>query len=90
MNSDPSISTTQHGTTIDVLFIQGLQHSKSEVYVSYFSYHKPIQLSQTDIWLLSGILEFFLAWTRFNFLILNFYHLRKHIFNLNFVYEAKS
>ena len=32
MNSDPSICTTQHGITIDVVFQRGLEHSKSEVY----------------------------------------------------------
>ena len=39
---DPSISTTQHGTTIDTVFMRGLYHLKSQIDVSYLSYHKPI------------------------------------------------
>ena len=31
INSDPSISTTQHGTTTDAVFMRGLQHLKSKV-----------------------------------------------------------
>ena len=41
MNSDASISTTQRGTTIDLL-TRELEHLKLKVYVSYFSYYKPI------------------------------------------------
>ena len=42
MNSVPSISTTQHETTVDAVFQRGLKRLKSHVYVSYFSYHKAI------------------------------------------------
>ena len=42
MNSDPFISMTQHGITIDAVFMRKLEHSKLQIYVSYFSYHKPI------------------------------------------------
>ena len=42
MNSDPSISMTQHGTKIDAVFQLGLEHLKSQVRVSHCSYHKPI------------------------------------------------
>ena len=41
-NSDHFISTTEHGTKIDTVFLRGLEHLKSEVCMSYFSYHKPI------------------------------------------------
>ena len=43
MNSDPCISTNQHRTTIDVVFMRGIEHSKSQVWVSYFSHQKPIE-----------------------------------------------
>ena len=42
MSSDPSISMTQHETTKDGVFMRGLEHLKSQVYVPYFSYHKLI------------------------------------------------
>ena len=42
MNSDPSISTIQQGTTIDAVFMQGFKHSKSQVNVSYSSQQKLI------------------------------------------------
>ena len=42
MNSDSSISTIQHGTTIDAVFMRRLEYLKSQVYVSYFRYHKSI------------------------------------------------
>ena len=41
-NSDLFISTSQHGTTTHAVFQQGLQNFKSQVYMSYFSDHKPI------------------------------------------------
>ena len=40
MNSDPSISTTQHGATTDTIFMRGLEHLKSQLYLPYFSYRK--------------------------------------------------
>ena len=42
MNNDPQESTTKYGTTIDAVFSRYLENIKSQTYVSYFSYHKPI------------------------------------------------
>ena len=42
MNNDPQESTTKYGTTIDAVFSRYLEDIKSQTYVSYFSYHKPI------------------------------------------------
>ena len=33
MNSDPSFSTTQHGTTINAVFMRGLENHKSTYYI---------------------------------------------------------
>lgn len=42
INNDPQVSTTKYGTTIDGVFSRYLEDIKSQSYVSYFSYHKPI------------------------------------------------
>ncbi|XP_071578498.1 uncharacterized protein [Temnothorax nylanderi] len=42
INNDPAISTTKFGTTIDVVFSRYLDQLRSAVYISHFSYHKPI------------------------------------------------
>ena len=38
----PPFPRPSSGTTIDAVFIRRLAHSKSQVYVLYFSYQKPI------------------------------------------------
>ncbi|KAL4122001.1 hypothetical protein QTP88_014415 [Uroleucon formosanum] len=42
MNNDRNEPTTRHGTTIDAVFSRFLSNFNSKIYVSYFSYHKPI------------------------------------------------
>ncbi|XP_049305975.1 calcium-dependent protein kinase 5 isoform X5 [Bactrocera dorsalis] len=42
MNNDRNEQTTRHGTTIDAVFSRFLSNFNSKIYVSYFSYHKPI------------------------------------------------
>jgi len=42
INNDPQESTTKYGTTIDAVLSRYLEDIKSQTYVSYFSYHKPI------------------------------------------------
>lgn len=43
MSNDPNESTTKYGTTIDAVFVRYLGNSfQSKIFVSYFSYHKPI------------------------------------------------
>lgn len=42
MNNNPAIPTTRGGTTFDAVFSRYLDRLKSTVYISYFSYHKPI------------------------------------------------
>lgn len=42
MNNSPTESTTRHGTTIDAVFSRYLENLESRVFITYFSYHKPI------------------------------------------------
>ena len=42
MNNDCNDPTTRHGTTIDAVFSRYLSNFNSKIYVSYFSYHRPI------------------------------------------------
>lgn len=42
MSNDKNITTTRYGTTIDAVFTRYLARFYSRVFVSYFSYHKPI------------------------------------------------
>lgn len=42
MNNNPNVTTTRSGTTIDAVFSIFLNNILSIVYVSYFSYHKPL------------------------------------------------
>lgn len=42
MSNNKNVSTTRYGTTIDAVFTRRLERFRSEVYVCYFSYHKPI------------------------------------------------
>ncbi|KAK2575621.1 hypothetical protein KPH14_011884 [Odynerus spinipes] len=42
MNNHPALSTTKYGTTIYSVFSRYLNKLESTVYVSYFSYHKPL------------------------------------------------
>lgn len=42
MNTCPLNSTTRFGTTIDAVFSRNLANLQSKVYVSHFSYHKPL------------------------------------------------
>jgi hypothetical protein len=42
MNNSPTESTTRHGTTIDAVFSRFLENLESRVFITYFSYHKPI------------------------------------------------
>lgn len=42
MNNDRNISTTKSGSTIDAVFVRYLDKLRSKIYISYFSYHKPI------------------------------------------------
>ncbi|KAL4123326.1 hypothetical protein QTP88_015523 [Uroleucon formosanum] len=42
MNNDRNEPITRHGTTIDAVFSRFLSNFNSKIYVSYFSYHKPI------------------------------------------------
>ena len=60
MNFALSISTIQHGTTIDAVFMRKLEYLNSQVYVSYFSY--PIVPSVTNCTMsesLAGYSNFF-------------------------------
>ena len=67
-------------TTIDAVFMQGLEHLKLQAYMSYFIYHEPIVRCLTCK-SLAGCPNF-LAWTqRFIFIFLNFftfYYIRKY------------
>jgi len=49
MNIARYISRTNYRTTLDGVFSQFLNDIKSEIYVSYFSYHKPIITYIKDI-----------------------------------------
>ncbi len=42
MNNNRMQSTTRGGTTIDAVFWRYINEIESKIYVSYFSYHKPI------------------------------------------------
>lgn len=42
LTSDRNIPTTKFGTTIDAVFTRFLENVESRIYISYFSYHKPI------------------------------------------------
>ena len=42
INNDPTMSTTRFNTTIDAVFSRYLDKIESQMFVSYFSYHKPI------------------------------------------------
>ena len=42
--NDPNKSTTKYGTTINAVFFRYLLNFQSKVFISYFSYHKPIVL----------------------------------------------
>ena len=44
MSNDPNESTTKYGTAIDAVFFffRYLGKFQSKVFISYFSYHKPI------------------------------------------------
>ena len=66
-----------------------LEHWKSQVYVSHFSYYKPIITClslELDVPILLRERKDFILFFDF----LNFYYLRKYILNLNFLYKAKS
>jgi hypothetical protein len=40
MPDDPKESATKYGNTIDGVFLRDL--TKFEIFISYFSYHKPV------------------------------------------------
>ena len=42
MNNNPNVGTTRYGTTIDAVFSRNLNDMASQVFATYFSYHKPI------------------------------------------------
>lgn len=43
MSNDPNESTTKYGTTIDEVFFRYLENTlNSKIFITYFSYHKPI------------------------------------------------
>lgn len=42
INNEIHISTTRYGTCLDAVFSRHLNSLRSEVFASYFSYHKPI------------------------------------------------
>ena len=42
MSNDRNVSTTRYGTTIDAVFSRYLNRFHSKIFISYFSYHKPI------------------------------------------------
>ncbi|GFW42536.1 uncharacterized protein TNCV_4257301 [Trichonephila clavipes] len=42
MSNDRKVSTTKYKTTIDAVFIRYLDKFQSNIFISYFSYHKPI------------------------------------------------
>lgn len=42
MSNDRKVSTTRYGTTIDAVFTRYLHRFQSKIFISYFSYHKPI------------------------------------------------
>ncbi|CAG9831931.1 unnamed protein product [Diabrotica balteata] len=44
MSNDRNISITKYHTTIDAVFTRNLNRFKSKLFISYFSYHKPIIL----------------------------------------------
>lgn len=48
MSNDRNLSTTRYKTTIDAVFTRYLNKFESKLFVSYFSYHKPI-VSVLDI-----------------------------------------
>ncbi|KAF0705999.1 Uncharacterized protein FWK35_00030554 [Aphis craccivora] len=49
MNTVRNIPSTNYKTTLDGVFSRFLNVRKSEIYVSYFSYHKPIVTCIRDI-----------------------------------------
>lgn len=49
MNTNRNIPTTNSDTTIDAVFSRYLETLQSQLYVSYFSYHKPIILFIKEI-----------------------------------------
>jgi hypothetical protein len=42
MSNDRKSSTTKYKTTIDAVFTRNLHKFHSNIFASYFSYHKPI------------------------------------------------
>ena len=42
MSNSMTTSTTKQNTTIDAVFTRNIDNLTSNVYVSFFSYHKPI------------------------------------------------
>ena len=40
--TDTNIGTTRHGTTIDAVFSRFIDNLSTKIYISHFSYHKPI------------------------------------------------
>jgi len=42
MSNDRNLNTTKYKSTIDAVFIRHLNRFESKLFVSYFSYHKPI------------------------------------------------
>jgi len=42
MSNDRNLSTTKYKSTIDAVFIRLLNRFESKLFVSYFSYHKPL------------------------------------------------
>ena len=42
MSNDPNESTTKYGTTLDGVFFRYLNKFESKVFITYFSFHKPI------------------------------------------------
>lgn len=42
LSNDPREPTTRHGTTLDAVFARFINRLESQVFISYFSYHKPI------------------------------------------------
>uniref|UniRef100_A0A034W6M3 Endonuclease/exonuclease/phosphatase domain-containing protein n=1 Tax=Bactrocera dorsalis TaxID=27457 RepID=A0A034W6M3_BACDO len=42
MSNDRNLSTTKYKTTIDAVFTRYINRFKSKLFISYFSYHRPI------------------------------------------------
>ena len=42
MSNDPNESTTKYGTTLDGVFFRYLNKFESKVFITYFSFRKPI------------------------------------------------